>query len=46
MIAASGLRGIHEWLGLIGHDGVARVVVYQNEATSVYRSRPQANAIV
>ena len=27
--------GIHQWLGLMGHDGVVRVV-YQNEATSVY----------
>jgi len=36
MIAARGVRGIHEWRSLIGHEGKAQVV-YQNEATS----RPQ-----
>ena len=33
-VAARGLQGIHKWLGLIEHEGVAGVV-YQNEATSV-----------
>ena len=46
-IAVCGLRGIDsidEWLGVIGHEGIAQVV-YQNKATSVYRSRSQKQSL-
>ena len=41
MIAARGLRGIHEWHSLIEHEGEARVV-YQMKPRVCTASRSQA----